>query len=374
MRATNSLSAFVRVVVAVLLLGVAASGSAYDAISVTGPFSNWTPKGVALAKDGELWTGVVEFGAGVVELKLTANESWDTNWGADQQVAPPARVALQRTGGNVKLKIETAGPYRFVFDPAATVLTVMADDGAFDMEAFRTGGADLPRYSLVSIAGSFNSWNPGTFKMAYEGEGWWRGPVELPVGVVEYKFPTNDNWEASPSFGGFHKDPFIPQRGKAEQVIPNNKLYVAVAGAYVASFNERTQEFAIEPGPDTIVPPKDAMKPFRFDSMMMPSSTSGWQLGEKVAMERVGDHEWEWSGPLAKGELALKFAGNGTWKYTWGEFRGDAAAVPGGGAAALDAPDIRVRVPADGLYAVTFNDLTNAWAVRRKGDEPGGGR
>jgi 1,4-alpha-glucan branching enzyme len=51
----------------------------------------------------------------------------------------------------------------------------------------------------VSVAGSFNDWQPGKTKLESNGSGSYAATLQLPVGRYEYKFIVDSEWCMDPS-------------------------------------------------------------------------------------------------------------------------------------------------------------------------------
>lgn len=56
-----------------------------------------------------------------------------------------------------------------------------------------------PDAKKVSLAGSFNKWNPSALKLKKDTKGTWKTKVELPSGTHEYKFVVDGNWWTDPA-------------------------------------------------------------------------------------------------------------------------------------------------------------------------------
>jgi len=52
-----------------------------------------------------------------------------------------------------------------------------------------------PFSSKVTVAGSFNDWNPETWELTKNGKGNWAGKFEIEPGRYEYRFVVDGNWE-----------------------------------------------------------------------------------------------------------------------------------------------------------------------------------
>jgi 1,4-alpha-glucan branching enzyme len=56
-----------------------------------------------------------------------------------------------------------------------------------------------PRAEEISLAGSFNNWNPAATPLVHEGRGRWAIEVPLPPGRYEYQFVVDGHWQLDPS-------------------------------------------------------------------------------------------------------------------------------------------------------------------------------
>ena len=55
-----------------------------------------------------------------------------------------------------------------------------------------------PTATSVSIAGTFNNWNPDTIPMQYSGNGGWLEEAALAPGTYEYCLVVDGNWMPDP--------------------------------------------------------------------------------------------------------------------------------------------------------------------------------
>ena len=56
-----------------------------------------------------------------------------------------------------------------------------------------------PEAKEVSLAGSFNQWNPQANPMKKDKKGIWKATLALEPGKYEYRFVVDGNWENDPS-------------------------------------------------------------------------------------------------------------------------------------------------------------------------------
>lgn len=60
----------------------------------------------------------------------------------------------------------------------------------------------------VSVAGSFNGWNPEKAKLSRKGEKEWKRFVLLEPGTYEYLFVVDGEWKSDPDANGAVPNPF----------------------------------------------------------------------------------------------------------------------------------------------------------------------
>ena len=63
-----------------------------------------------------------------------------------------------------------------------------------------------PQAKSVSVAGTFNRWNPGAFSLKKDFQGNWRGSIPLKSGRYQYRFFVDGKWADDP---------------KAKETVPN---------------------------------------------------------------------------------------------------------------------------------------------------------
>ncbi|MEM8494916.1 MAG: hypothetical protein AAF663_05970, partial [Planctomycetota bacterium] len=86
--------------------------------------------------------------------------------------------------GSASASADASVPHRFVLDT--------------------TGAAQQP--DTLYVSGTFNGWNPTAVPMLRDDDGLWSATVELPPGVVQYKFVVNgEDWINDP----VHSDPTL---------------------------------------------------------------------------------------------------------------------------------------------------------------------
>lgn len=112
--------------------------SNYRIIKITGSFNNWDPAAAAGAltnTGGTTWEGRIDLSQGKIEYKFTADNSWQINWGdEDEKPALPQMGMAVLGGGNITASIPKNGKYAVTFDEKKLVYTLKlaADSGQPD--------------------------------------------------------------------------------------------------------------------------------------------------------------------------------------------------------------------------------------------------
>jgi len=67
---------------------------------------------------------------------------------------------------------------------------------------------EAPFAKLVSVAGSFNNWNPKEHPMKKGRNGTWSTQLSLTPGTYEYKFVVDGSWQEDPRAEAYAQNPF----------------------------------------------------------------------------------------------------------------------------------------------------------------------
>jgi len=62
---------------------------------------------------------------------------------------------------------------------------------------------DAPDAEKVTVAGSFNNWDPEKTPLKKDKKGVWTKSIRLPKGWNEYKFVVDGQWQDDPSCSNF---------------------------------------------------------------------------------------------------------------------------------------------------------------------------
>ena len=66
----------------------------------------------------------------------------------------------------------------------------------------------LPDAGAVSIAGTFNDWDPAKNPLAKNGDGSWMTELRLPSGRYEYRLVVDGEWRDAPGLNEVVENPF----------------------------------------------------------------------------------------------------------------------------------------------------------------------
>ena len=91
---------------------------------------------------------------------------------SDQQKKPAKATGFWGVANSVKASLQQEKPVGFSFT--------------------------APDAYSVSVAGSFNQWTPGSFRLERESTGVWKGIFSLKPGIYEYRFFVNGQWVDDP--------------------------------------------------------------------------------------------------------------------------------------------------------------------------------
>ncbi|VAW38587.1 hypothetical protein MNBD_CHLOROFLEXI01-5175, partial [hydrothermal vent metagenome] len=144
--------------------------------------------------------------AGDYEAKVTLNQTWDVNFGADG-------VA---DGGNIPFSVADGQAVIFAFNPATNLLTIETSDdvpdGLITQIDASAGGASLPPPAapfpdtvvipgtIQSVLGCAGDWDAGCANTALtfsEENQLWTGSFDIPAGEYEYKVALNNSWDVN---------------------------------------------------------------------------------------------------------------------------------------------------------------------------------
>ncbi|MEK8022620.1 MAG: alpha amylase N-terminal ig-like domain-containing protein [Candidatus Hydrogenedentota bacterium] len=166
---------------------------------------------------------------------------------------------------------------------------------------------------MVSVAGSFNGWNPSAAKLSdADGDGIWTVDVPLPAGKHQYKFVVNGiDWLVDPAnpmkmedgLGGSNSVVEVAVGGTAAQPAP------AAAAATPAASTSMTASM-------TVASPQFSYKaPAGTRTVAVAGSFNNWSSSANMLADADGDGTWTGNFSLPAGKHQYKFVVNGSdWK------------------------------------------------------------
>jgi putative oxidoreductase len=95
-----------------------------NTINIAGSFNDWDPSSIDMKTNSDgSYTADLEFSkSGLIVFKFTANNSWDMNWGEEDQESAGFPISgkseLDKSGNtqNLRVYIPSAGTYKFYFN------------------------------------------------------------------------------------------------------------------------------------------------------------------------------------------------------------------------------------------------------------------
>jgi hypothetical protein len=133
-------------------------------IMLAGTFNNWNTMQTAMQRVDSGWISCLKLKAGKYSYKYIIDGRWTTD---------PANKQKENNEHGTKNSVVFVYNYQF------------------RLEGFRQA-------DNVSLAGSFNNWNPNELKMQQTTQGWLL-PLYLREGTYTYKFVVDNNWILDPA-------------------------------------------------------------------------------------------------------------------------------------------------------------------------------
>lgn len=104
----------------------------YNTVGIAGSFNGWSPSAANMTLIGDnTWSGTFTL-SGNVEFKITANGSWGTNWGDNDQpgTSVPLNAYLNGNGGNIRLNNLAGASYRITMNERTLAYSVSLVSGS----------------------------------------------------------------------------------------------------------------------------------------------------------------------------------------------------------------------------------------------------
>ncbi len=325
-----------------------------DAWGIVGLVSWDAGQDIVMTDVNGIWRAdAVEFPEGK-DFKIRWKQAWDQNYGAEtaEPVKIGVEIKLKASGENMKL--EAAGTYDVIFDPAKETIKFVA-----------AGTEPKPEASEWGIVGTINGWGATPDKALYKS-----GEYFVHSGLVltetdEVKFRKNNAWG-----GDVTADPAV--------CLPNTTIVLAggsgnmkfPAGTYDVYINADCSQCWFMTDGKT---PADAQGPVEPQPKPEPAAEAwglvgdptGWADGKDIAMTEK-DGIWT----LAEIELTatqgFKFRSNGSWDVQLGGK--DETPIESGVETALDpsggSKNLKVKVA--GKYEIVLNPKAQTVKVTLK--------
>jgi hypothetical protein len=262
--------------------------SAYTNMSLAGTFNGWNQAaGNMILISNYTWRADLTLtNASGVAFKFAANKSWTVNWGDANQSDRdlPMQSWTELGAANIAINGTLNGTYRFIFNEQSYVYSVerlpdpdadgdgMPDaweiahglnpnnssdatqdpdgDGYTNLQEYQNGtdpwvGNFLSNYSSMTVAATFQGWDPAANNMHLIGHYTWAADIVLNNATgVRFKFAANGSWTMN--WGEWNQSDYdLPISGLVEQ--NNNDIYIngTLSGTYRFIYNEQTRDYSV---------------------------------------------------------------------------------------------------------------------------------
>ena len=200
----------------------------YNQVYFRGTANGWGTTVMTLVSN-YVWEIEATFGPGSTErFKLDVNGDWSLNFGDNN-----ADGIAEQSGGNIMI-LQGSGTYRIRFNDQTKRYWVQKNGAGF-----------ISNFTSMSVAGSFNSWNPAANNMVLVNNYTWQYDVVL-FAPVNFKLVANGAW-ASGNWGELNQPgTTLPLSGIAEASSGNIVINSSLAGAYRITFNEQSRAYTMQ--------------------------------------------------------------------------------------------------------------------------------
>jgi len=266
------------------------------AVFVAGEFNDWNPTSDRLADgDGDgVFTATLPLAAGRFQYKFVV----DGNWLVD-----PAAIETADDGFGGQNSVLTVGDGAAVSVVAiATAAQPAADQGDI-LVTFRFTPV-ISGVSSVTVAGSFNGWDPAAHPMTDpEEDGTYETVVNLARGEHQYKFVVDGEWHADPNNSNTSDDGL----GGQNSVVNVRAGDAAIDAASTTSTGAgavglRTVPFSYAGGSSS-------------SNVFLAGSFNDWNDSKQKMSDADGDGVFETTLLLEPGSYQYKFVIDGNWKH-----------------------------------------------------------
>ena len=237
--ARTSLTTYVFALVATDNEGLSATGTVtitqqsaallktYNQVFFRGTPNGWGTTAMTLVSN-YVWEVEAVFGPGSNErFKFDVFGDWSLNFGDNN-----ADFIADQSGANIMIQ-QGSGTY-----------TIRFNDQTRRYWVFKNGVGFMSAYNSMTVAGSFNSWNPAANNMVLVDHYTWQYDVVL-FSAIQFKFAANGAW-ASGNWGDLNPSgTTLPLNGIAEASAANIVVSTPLSGAYRIIFNEQTRAYSM---------------------------------------------------------------------------------------------------------------------------------
>ncbi len=270
-------------------------------VLLAGSFTSWQYGAVPMTKTDSGWLAQVKLAAGKYQYKFIADGDWSTD--------PDNKQDENDGRGNVNSVL-------FVYNHT------------FRLDTFA-------RAKRVYVAGSFNNWQDGKFKMSKTEKGW-ELPVYLAEGTYTYRYIVDDNWMPDPG----NKDVFPNEFNDYNSVVRIGTPYLF----QLSGFQHATTVFLT-----------GSFNQWRNFELKMSRTKDGWELPYTL---RAGNYEF-------------KFLADGHWLNA----KGDTIKANTAGSTFVIEPNYTFRLKNYGsakqvFVAGSFNNWSpNGFPMEKEGED-----
>jgi spore coat protein CotH len=200
----------------------------YNQVLFRGTPNGWGTTAMTLISN-YVWETTATFGPGSTErFKFDINGDWSLNFGDNN-----ADGLAEQSGGNIMIT-QGSGTYRIRFNDQTKRYWV-----------FKNGAGYASSFNSMTMAGTFNSWNPAANNMVLVNNYTWQYDVVL-FSAINFKFVANGAW-ASGNWGESNQSgTSVPLNGIAEASAGNIVISTALSGAYRITYNEQTRAYSMQ--------------------------------------------------------------------------------------------------------------------------------
>jgi len=223
-------------------------------------------------------------------------------------------------------------------------------------------------YGTMTVAGTFNGWNPAANNMQYVGSNTWQYDASFSsLTNLQFKFAANGSWTTNWGENVGSQTQFtVPLSGTGKlggttNIIANGTFN----GYYRFTFDDQTLAYNVQP-----------LLASAYSSMTLAGTFNGWNQTLNN-MQLISNGTWQCAVPFSSvTNIQFKFTANGAWTSNWGETNHSQTVFtvpltgtgkPGG------STNILINAALNGNYQFTFNEQSLQYSVQVIVDSVGEG-